>query len=665
MKEFFEAYKKYIIKHPKKSEYKPTNYDKYDAGKLYDVYKKVDTTISCSEEDAVAIEHFVQISSYIHVLYTEFYKLIKNNYLHLNLRGCDIAEYIVAGLNREYKVIWNKRQVALKKAEKDSYFLSDIMNFKLQSPEPEIGMIDARACLESATDSISLLLNYLRYFLKEELTSEDFNPDEFAGRIRNSMQISQMAVVLKHSYDDILYNGGFVNIDNTNKLITFDYENHNNLKLLLAGDMMFAERRLEVMSHARERGIMPRLFKHITNYRIKRAKINDSCIKLDFGQGEPKEHKQIVSDMQSAVDSYYEFLVGDTTLPNLPNCTIDEVISVWCAIQYVALYVSSNINYDVSINTREDYSSVPSKILKSDLILYVVKLTGIKLTKISAAVGALEADWTKFNDIWTSILYPMGEYYLLPFFPIIYSSPYNVIDRLLLRGGFNLDDRGKQFETFLYNKLTQNSISYPIICMPTGKYGIQGNEEEIDVLISMKNVVLVADAKCIHYSVEPLNYAEAWERLEEGCEQVIRKTEFVKNNAQYFSKLGDYSSKIFIPFVITNYPTFSGFSHKGVYVIDSHSFLAYMQSGIMTMRQLTLTTDPILGIKRFYHNEDQFSNEFVRYLSDNPIKHEFLKRIYIHDLPLSIESDSWRIVSKSAQIRNDSRFNISNDTYYN
>ncbi len=135
-----------------------------------------------------------------------------------------------------------------------------MMNSKLQSLEPEIGLIDARACLESATDSINFLLNYLRYFLDEELPSEDFNSEEFVGRIRNSMQISQMAVVLKHSYDDILCYGGFVNIDDANKLITFDNENHNNLKLLLVGDMMFAERRLQVMSHAREKGITPRFF---------------------------------------------------------------------------------------------------------------------------------------------------------------------------------------------------------------------------------------------------------------------------------------------------------------------------------------------------------------------------------------------------------------------
>lgn len=568
MRSFFEAYKKYIIKHPKKLEYKPTNFEKFQEEALYDICNKIiDTGIPYTEADTAAIQDFVQISSYIHRLYAELYQRISDNYLHLNLKGCDIAEYIVAGLNREYKVIYNKRVAVLNKVEKGTYFLYDMMNFKLQSPVPEVGLIDVRACLESATDSTSLLLNYLRHFLDKDFVSKDFKAEEFAGRIKNSMQISQMAVTLKHSYDDILCNGGFVRFDNANKLIVFDYENHNNLKLLLAGDMMFSERRLQVLNHIREGSVVPRLFKYVTNYRIKRAKINNGSISLDFGQGNPKDYKQIVSDMQSAVDSYYEFLVGDTILPNLANCTIDEVISAWCAIQYTAWYISTNINYDISIQTKEDYFTVPSKILKKDLLSYIVKLTGIKTQKIKAAVIALEADWTKYNDIWSSVLYPIGEYYLLPFFPIIYSSPYNVIDRLLFKGGFNLDDRGVLFEKYLYNKLTHTANSYPAICMPAGRYGIHGDEEEIDMLISMKKVILIADAKCIHYSVEPLNYSEAWSRLEEGCEQVIRKAEFVKNNPQYFEELGDYTSKEIIPFVITNYPTFTGFSHNGVFII--------------------------------------------------------------------------------------------------
>ena len=662
MGDFFDAYKKYIIKHPKKSEYKPTS-DKYDEAKLCEVTKNIDATIVCSRDDEDSIVHFVHISSYIHDLYLEVYKRINNNFQHLNLKGSNIAEYIVAGLNREYKVIWNKRNATFEKAERGMYFLSDMMNFKLQSPNPKIGLIDARACLESATDAISLLLNYLRYFLDIEFTSENLNAEEFAGRLKDSMLTSQQAVVLKHSYDDILYNGGFVDIDDRNKTITFDYENHNNLKLLLAGDMMFSERRLQMMSSMQENGITPRLYKKVTTYRIKKAEIINGCIKFNFGQGEPKEHKQIVKDMQAAVDAYYEFLDSDTILPVLADSTIDEAISVWCAIQYMALYVSSNINYDISLYTRDDYSSIPSKILKNDLISYIAKLTGIKFSKIRPILTALEADWHKYNDIWSSMLYPVGEYYLLPFYPIIYSSPYNVIDRLLFKGGFNLDDRGKQFERYIYSQLTQNETAYPVTCMPTGIYGIPGNEEEIDILIAMKNVILVADAKCIHYSVEPINYSEAWGRLKEGCEQVIRKMEFVKNNMQYFGELGDCSSKNIIPFVITNYPTFSGFSHNGVYVIDSHSFLAYMKCGIMTMRQLTLThADPIIGVQKFYYNENQFSDNFYEYLRNNPIKNEFFKRIYIHDLPIADLGDSWRCVSKSAQIRTNPEFNITNGT---
>lgn len=100
--------------------------------------------------------------------------------------------------------------------------------------------------------------------------------------------------------------------------------------------------------------------------------------------------------------------------------------------------------------------------------------------------------------------------------------------------------------------------------------------------------------------------------------------------------------------MITNYPTFTGFSHNGVFIIDSHSFLSYMKSGIMTMRQLSFDGSSILSMKKFYNSEEQFSDNFKKFLSDNPIKHEFLKRIYIHDLPLAVGCAPWHIIGKSA-----------------
>ena len=660
MSDFFKAYKRYIIHHPKRMQYKPTADKAFDKGKLYDVYKEIVKDVVPKEEDCALISDFVRISQYLHDIYSEMYKLLNDELRHLNLKGIEVAEYLVACLNREYKVIWKKRAEAMEKAEKGTYLTSDMFNFKLLSSAPGIGMLDARASLEAATDSYNLIMNYLRHFLDEKFETDDAKEGEFAGRLIRMFQITQIAVVFKHSYDDILYNKGFVKVDDEIRSIMFDYDNHEDLILLRAGDMMFSERRLHVMSENLHKQIKPRLYQYVTDRRIKRAKIENSVITLEFGQGNAKEHKEIVDDLQASIDAFYEFLQGETVLPQMANATVDEAISVWGAIQYIAMYVSTYKDYDVALFKREDFSVVPSKICKESLIDYVVKLTNIKASKVKMVIMKMEADWSRYNDMWTSMIYPVGDYYLLPFYPLLYSSPYNVIDQMMLRGGVDLDNRGKLFERYLYQQLTEKRRSYPIKCLKAGVYGENGDSEEIDVVVGMKNAVLVADAKCIHYSVEPINYAEAWGRLEEGCEQAIRKALFIRNHPELFLALGDFSNKRFVPFVITNYPTFTGFSHNGVYVIDSHSFLAYMQGGYVTMREMGMYENPIIAARRFYQNEDQYSDNFERYLQSNPIKELFKKRIYIRDLPLMPESkDTYKVVSKSAEVVNDPQFNIS------
>ena len=660
MSDFFKEYKRYIIHHSKRMQYKPTADKAFDKGKLYDVYKEIVNEVEPKEEDCALISDFVRISQYIHDIYAEMYKHLNDDLRHLNLKGLEVAEYLVACLNREYKVIWKKRAEAMEKAEKGTYFTSDMFDFKLLSSAPGIGMLDARASLEAATDSYNLIMNYLRHFLKEEFKTDEAKEEEFAGRLIRMFQITQIAVVFKHSYDDILYNKGFVKVDDENRSIMFDYDNHEDLILLRAGDMMFSERRLHVMSENLHKQIKPRLYRYVTDRRIKKAKIENSIITLEFGQGNAKEHKEIVDDLQASIDAFYEFLQGETVLPQMANATVDEAISVWGAIQYIAMYVSTYKDYDVALFKKEDFSVVPSKICKESLIDYVVKLTNIKASKVKMVIMKMEADWSRYNDMWTSMIYPVGDYYLLPFYPLLYSSPYNVIDQMMLRGGVDLDNRGKLFERYLYQQLTEKRTSYPITCLKAGVYGDNGDSEEIDVVIGMKKVVLVADAKCIHYSVEPINYAEAWGRLEEGCEQAIRKALFIRNHPEHFLALGDFSNKRFVPFVITNYPTYTGFSHNGVYVIDSHSFLAYMQGGYVTIREMGMNENPIIAARRFYQNEDQYSDNFESYLQSNPIKEIFRKRIYFRDLPLMPESkDTYKVVSKSAEVVNDPQFNIS------
>lgn len=657
MRESFYLLKKYIVKHPRVAEYKPAS-EKFDENKMLAICQRLPNFDNAQQEDKDAILNFVDLSKSIHELFEDFYKHLLDNLNHLNLKGCEIAEYFVAILNKEFKVVMDKHWETMKKVDKGTYFTSDFLDFKIQSSVKEMGLMDSRAAFECATDSISLILNFLRYSLDKAFVVENANPQEFAGRIRNVYQMAQMVVVSKHSYDDILYNGGFIMVDREQHVTVFDYDNHERLKLLRAGDMMFAERRIYMFGQMIEHKTVPRLFRYVTTYRIKKASVNNGCISLSFGQSDPKEHKAIASDIQNAIDAYYEFLDGNLHLPNFANATIDEAVSVWIAVMYIAQYMIAHVEYDTALYKKEDFTTVPSKIAKVDLQSYIQKLTGISTWKIQKVLDGLSVDWGKFNDIWKSMLYPVGDYYLLPFFPLINSAPYNVIDSLLLKGGLDLQDRGKVFEKYLYDYLKSRNSSYPITCMPTGMYGKTGEEEEIDVLIGMKNVVLVGDAKCIHYSVEPINYAEAWGRLKEGCEQAKRKAEFVRQHPEYFKELGNYSGKKFLPFVVTNYPTFTGFEHDGVYVVDSHGLLAYLQCGIMSMREMGLNDDPIRGIRMLYHNEDEYSDNIEGFFAKNPIKEEFLKRIEVVDIPLANNEDSWKVLSKSAQVKNNPQFNI-------
>ena len=78
------------------------------------------------------------------------------------------------------------------KAAKDSYNASDLTNFKIQSPNPNIGMIDARAALESLTDSAGLLLNNLRHYLDKQFSADDVKPAQrILSVARGSVKLSK------------------------------------------------------------------------------------------------------------------------------------------------------------------------------------------------------------------------------------------------------------------------------------------------------------------------------------------------------------------------------------------------------------------------------------------------------------------------------------------
>lgn len=655
----FDAFKQYILTHPKVAAYKPTS-DKYDGDKLLGILKELDPAeMDFPEKERNKVGDFVEISDYFHKLASDFYGKVKSGFDNFNMKGENIVEYLIAGLNREYRVVWNKMQEAMYSQPKGTYLYQDMTNTRLQLPDGS--MVDARAALEASTDAISLICNYLRFYLNDDFKNDQANPERFALNVLSLYQMADMYVTFKHTYDDILYNGGFVKIDREKQTLTFDYDSHYGLKLLKVGNMIFGERMMHVNSRYRFEGKASAFEKYITGSRIKpKVNVKNGRVTLEFGQGNPKELREFYIEMDAGIEAFYEFLDLNVVLGKLGAVKLAEALAVWTALRYVCFMTFVNVDCDVTMFTKEQMGVVPRLFKKDDMIDYIIRLTGIKYGKVKVVVESFEVDWTHFNDIWSSPLFTIGGSYSIPFLPVINSVPYNIIDHLLDRGGYDLGERGKIFEKYLYQRITGANHRYSITCFPSKYYGEEPNGEEIDLIVALKNLVIVAEVKCIHYSMEPQDYYNAWTRLSEGAEQAKRKAGFIEAHPELFGELGDISGKQLLPIVVTNYPTYTGFEHDGVYVIDSHSLISYLCSGYMTERVLSATDNPVVDARFFYANEDEYSSNFEQYLKKNPVKELYMPKIVVEDITQLPIIDPWKCTVKSAVYKGNPGFDISN-----
>ena len=188
--------------------------------------------------------------------------------------------------------------------------------------------------------------------------------------------------------------------------IAFDDEDYRNEKLEALGQVIMGDRVLHVRGLNREKGKKSALERYLKCYRVKRMKVKDGNVTLEFGQGTPRRHKEFLREMQAAIDAYYEFLDIEMKLEGLNGISLAEVLGVWVALQCICFEITEQCKLKPRmIYTKEEMGDLPRKIKVADLEDYLVKLTGLKTGNVRLVLKALEVDWTKYNYIWTSPLY--------------------------------------------------------------------------------------------------------------------------------------------------------------------------------------------------------------------------------------------------------------------
>lgn len=637
---------------------KPFN-KKYNP-KAFNVHKEEVKDGSFNPTDELRIETFIFATTILHECWLQSNKSVEELYKRLDARGYDIAASLIGFLNHNSIVALRKyRGNVSRNVPKGSYDIADMGKYKLEATDPSLGMVPADAALEGTTDSVSYLLDYMRYDMDTFFTSDAINKDEYSTAIRDATTSVSYLISLKQVYDNMLYDEGYCEYDIESKRLTFKSLNDRGQCMQHAGKIVMQSKIFHDQTRNPNKPVD--FFSYLGNKRIKRYTIVDGVVKLEFGSGRAEAYEMHFRQMQATIDAYYEY-IDFADLPDYKNINLKDILAVRVTLAYIAGYLCENYKFGIgTIYTQEEMNELPVRFNKQELVDYIDRLctVGRKLIRqiLPMFVYNSAIDKSQHNDIWIRPIQETPTDYLMAFFPMEQAMTYHIIDSILESGGYDMKKRGTNLEQYIYKQINNNKQKFPVTILPARKYGAM--KEEIDVIVGLKDVVVVADAKCIKYPMEAQGYHDNWQEvLMGGCEQVLRKKEYVKNNPEVFIQLGDYSRKAFCPLVITNFPIFTGYEYKGVYVIDAHSFIEYINHGAVLSRVVSTMGNMPFAMSRIYKTEMEMSANLFDYVMRNPLKEHYMKRIAMTEHKICELAAGIKVYNTLPEFQNDPRFNI-------
>ena len=243
--------------------------------------------------------------------------------------------------------------------------------------------------------------------------------------------------------------------------------------------------------------------------------------------------------------------------------------------------------------------------------------------------------------------------------PLISPNTLRMLDYWLEKGGFDLDSRGLLFEEHIKNVLSNEfkSKGYEFN-IPIENIFRNNNDkfEEIDLIVELKKITLLAEVKCIKHPFYPRDYYNMHSRLSEGVEHINRKAKFLKDNIDFF-KNNDFLSKPIVKLVITNYPIFSGYEIDRVSITDFSLLENYFISGKFGKGRMVGTKngveidDTFHSEIKYYENEDELSDNLEHFFK-NPVPiAEKLKDVYIEETQISLPDANPKIIMDYVKFR--------------
>lgn len=597
--------------------------------------------------------------------YNQYYlelKRLSTKYIVANgLSKNSTLETIITLANRDFYLISQLTSDAYKINEDVDF--DKMTNISFYSRIPEMGLINAQAGLEANHDGLNVILNQMK---KNILYSGDQNVlFENIDGIFRLLGFSNIYSVTKSSYDTGVWENYDFSYNDIKRELLIKCPNNQNQEFHAIGQFRLERNlfssKMVILQAFKEKSDFYKLIskeslKKRKPKRLKSVTLTKGVLTYKLANGIEKE--SVLKELINFADitTYYSFIRNET-LPNFEKTNLYDVFLIYSEIQCL-FERAHKIKKEEDTDPLISFEAYQLKIEKHNLINYVFLKTRYSRLQIKQIVELISDNNTYYN-VWERPFIQSDQFLLPVLLPLLSPNTLRLTDFWLEKGGFDLDRRGTMFEKYI-KSVIHNSVNkkgYFVRVIDEEIFRLDnGAFEEIDLLVELKNIILIGEVKCIKFPFSPRDFHNMNKRLSDGALQLDRKINFLNKNQKFFESKIDFTKKI-VPVVVTNYPIFSGIRINQIPVFDISLLENYFVSGSLKRGKFSddgkKTKLEEVGTTNFYYNnEEEMSNNLKAFLQKPFPVHEKIKDVYREETQITLPEVEPRIKMDYIKFRN-------------
>lgn len=620
--------------------------EKYSSIELDDFlekYKKVN-----NEADNYGISIALATRCY-NSYYNELMEFIKMKKKLLDNDCWGIIQTVLAIANREHYLL--KKNILFKTPIAS---IQSIANLEVESSIDHFQSMNVISAIEIQIEIANILINVLRYSMNSTnsyLISEK-------NKVKEVIKMYGTANILyyiKESYDTALWENGYISMDGNKYHIKYTHADYPIARRI--GDIRMQNNILGTFDIMQSMAKNLKIFNESLFKKKRKARILENVwldsngyiqYSLKLGSNNAESEETYAMSI-SQIDTYYPYMT-DNIFSSINNLCLKDLIIMFSKIS--ALIVKINDIYMKERIDDEHLNKFLYKIKVGMLRQYLKDTTEFTKKQINSFFELIESRFENNSriNLWTRPALRVEDKFYFFSTNIVAPNYSFLVDEWLDSIGYDLKERGKDFERYIKRELnkclSKRNFSFKIA--DKSKFYINENDfEEIDLLINLKNIVIIGEVKCIKYPMSSRDSYNNFKRLREASKQIKRKEKYIyKNRNHLFNDIGDIENKKIVRVIISNYAIFAGTNVDEIPVIDYFLFDSYIRSGKLTHRTISKDNgkyEEILEEIDYYSNEDEFCNNFEEFIKRPPSINEIKNSLTLAAKELTLPNSSIHI----------------------